>query len=631
MIGSGKELLHFFNVTRSARSAAYVARLLARYGTDLARHGRAMRLTNGNALAGRLAKSAFDLGVPIWTRAPVTELIRDGARVVGAVVHRDGRPARVLAARGVVLAAGGFPQDIARRKALFPHAPSGVEHWSPAPPGNTGDGLRLGESVGGAPEDRYPNAAAWVPVSQVRHRDGTTGVFPHFIDRAKPGVIAVTPAGKRFVNEADSYHDFVQAMVAATQGGEHCAWLLADHPTLRRYGLGFAKPGPLPLLPYLRSGYLLRGATLAELAGKAGIDAAALERTVAEYNQHAARGEDPAFGRGRTAYNRYLGDPENKPNPCVAPLAKGPFYALKLLPGDLGTFAGLRGDRHARVLDGTGQPIPGLYAAGNDLASIMGGQLPGRRHHAGSRDDLRLHRGAPHGWPRGVMITLAGKLALVTGAGQGIGAALAEGLARAGASVIATDLDAAAATATAARIAGAGGQARGLGMDVTDPASCARAAEQAGPVGILVNNAGILWRGRLGDPGAREAWNPHHGRERDRHVQRDDGAAARATRESWRNRQPGQHPILRGPARLGRVFRVQGRGGAVHPRPGRGAGRGRDPGERHRPGHRGHRDQRPHPRRPRQAGPLPASRPPSPHRPPGGAGRPRGVPGIGRG
>ena len=377
MIGSGKELLHFFNVTRSARSAAFVARLLVRYGRDLARHGRAMRLTNGNALAGRLAKSAFDLGVPIWTGAPVTELIREDGRVVGAVVQRDGKPVRVLAARGVVLAAGGFPQDSARRKAMYPHAPTGAEHFSPAPPGNTGDGLRLGEAVGAKAEDRYPNAAAWVPVSQVRHRDGTTGLFPHFIDRAKPGVIAVTQAGKRFVNEANSYHDFVQAMVAATEGREHCAWLLADHPTLRRYGLGFAKPGPLPLLPYLRSGYLLRGATLAELAGKAGIDAAALEQTVAEYNQHASRGEDPAFGRGSTAYNRYLGDPQVEPNPCVAPLVTGPFYALKLVPGDLGTFAGLRGDQHARVLDGAGQPIPGLYAAGNDLASIMGGNYPG--------------------------------------------------------------------------------------------------------------------------------------------------------------------------------------------------------------------------------------------------------------
>lgn len=377
MIGTGKELGHFFNVTRSVRSAAVVAGLLARFARDRVRHGRAMRLTNGNALVGRLAKSAFDRGVPIWTEAPVTELVVEGGRVVGAVVQRGGEAVRVRARRGVVLAAGGFPNDLVRRRAMFRHAPTGAEHWSPAPPGNTGDGLRLGEGVGAAVEDRYPNAAAWVPVSLVPRGDGTSGPFPHFVDRSKPGVIAVLRDGRRFVNESDSYHDFVQAMVGATGGEEHCAWFVCDHPTLRRYGLGFAKPFPLPLGPYLRSGYLKRGRTLAALAAAAGIDPGGLERTVALYNGPAARGEDPAFHRGSTAYNRSLGDPAVKPNPCVAPLATGPFYAVKVVPGDLGTFAGLRGDAEARVLDAGGRPIPGLYAAGNDLASIMGGNYPG--------------------------------------------------------------------------------------------------------------------------------------------------------------------------------------------------------------------------------------------------------------
>ncbi len=377
MIGTGKELMHFFNVTRSVKSAAVVAGLLARFGRDRVRHGRAMRLTNGNALVGRLAKSAFDRGVPLWTEAPVTELLMEGGRVTGAVVQRDGAPVRVVARRGVVLAAGGFPNDVARRQAMFRHAPTGTEHWSPAPPGNTGDGLRLGEAAGATVEDRYPNAAAWVPVSLVPRADGTSGPFPHFVDRSKPGVIAVVRSGARFVNESDSYHDFIQAMVAATPEQEHCAWFVCDHPTLRRYGLGFAKPFPLPLRPYLRSGYLIRGRTLQELAAQAGIDPEGLARTVAAYNGPAARGEDPAFYRGSTAYNRSLGDPSVTPNPCVAPVATGPFYAVKVVPGDLGTFAGLRGDAQARVLDRAGRPIPGLYAAGNDLASIMGGNYPG--------------------------------------------------------------------------------------------------------------------------------------------------------------------------------------------------------------------------------------------------------------
>ena len=378
MIGSGAELLHFFNVTRSPVSAAYVARLLLRFGRDRLFHGRAMRLTNGNALAGRLAKSAFDLGIPLWLSAPVTELIREADAVRGAVVERAGKPVRVLTRAGVVLACGGFPQDRARRQALFPHAPSGREHFSPAPEENTGDGLTLAERAGAALSLDLPNAAAWVPVSLVPRRDGGFGVFPHFIDRAKPGVIAVTRAGRRFCNEANSYHDFVQAMQRTTPaGGECAAFLITDHPSLRHYGLGFVKPSPVPLGPALASGYLLRGATLAELAAKAEINGEVLAASLARYNEAARRGEDPEFGRGSTAYNRYLGDPKQRPNPCVGPLATPPFYAIKLVPGDLGTFAGIKSDAEARVLDQNGAPIPGLYAAGNDLASIMGGNYPG--------------------------------------------------------------------------------------------------------------------------------------------------------------------------------------------------------------------------------------------------------------
>ncbi|MCX8100142.1 MAG: FAD-dependent oxidoreductase [Geminicoccaceae bacterium] len=379
MIGSGKELLHFFNVARSPVSALYVLRLFARYARDRLLWGRAMRLTNGNALAGRLFKSALDLGIPIWTEAPASELVVEEGRVAGALIRRRDGTVQVRARRGVVLATGGFPQDRVRRARLFPHAPSGAEHWSPAPPGNTGDGIRLATAVGAAVVEDLPAAAAWVPVSLVPHEDGTEGVFPHFVDRAKPGVIAVTDRGTRFCNEADSYHDFCKAMLEACRGlpGEPHAWLLADHRTIRRYGLGWAKPFPVPLRPALRNFYLRRGRTLAELARACGIDGSALERTVAAYNEAARRGEDPAFGRGRTAYNRYLGDPEVRPNPCVGPIEVPPFYAVRLVMGDLGTFAGLRCDGRARVLDREGRPIPGLWACGNDMASIMGGNYPG--------------------------------------------------------------------------------------------------------------------------------------------------------------------------------------------------------------------------------------------------------------
>lgn len=378
MIGSQRELLHFFNVTRSIKSAGYVAFLLARYMRDMATHRRAMRLTNGNALVGRLAKSAFDRGVTIWTSTPVVEILREGARVTGAIVDTPEGRTRVNARKGVVLAAGGFPQDVARRKALFPHAPTGQEHWSPAPPENTGDGIRLGEAVGGEAIQGYPNAAAWCPVSLVPRKDGTFGTFPHFIDRGKPGVIGVLRNGKRFTNEANSYHDYVQAMVAATPKGERPeSWLIADHPTLRRYGLGFVKPFPVPLSSVLNNGYLKRGRTLRELATAIGVDGAALEATVARVNETATQGHDPDFGKGSNTYNRYLGDATVTPNPCIGKIAQGPFYAVKLVPGDLGTFAGLKINGSGQVLGENGQTIAGLYASGNDTASIMGGNYPG--------------------------------------------------------------------------------------------------------------------------------------------------------------------------------------------------------------------------------------------------------------
>jgi succinate dehydrogenase/fumarate reductase flavoprotein subunit len=378
MLGSGKEIIHFMRATRSPASALYVAKRLFKHFRDVTRYGRGMTLTNGNALAGRLAKSAFDLNIPLWLSSPVRELIVEDGGVRGAIVERDGRQIRVNARRGVVLACGGFPHDVARRKKMFPHAPTGNEHWSPGPTGNTGDGLRLAEAAGGRIEDSLPNAAAWVPVSITERKDGSTGVMPHFIDRAKPGVISVTRGGLRFANEGNSYHDFVQEMMKAAKPGEEItAFLICDHRSLRKYGLGCVPPFPMPLRHHLRTGYLKRGATLAELAAKAGIDSKGLEATVTAFNKTATEGRDPAFGKGSRAYNRYQGDALHGPNPCIAPIERAPFYAIRLVIGDLGTYAGIKTDAHARALDADGRPIAGLYAAGNDMASIMGGNYPG--------------------------------------------------------------------------------------------------------------------------------------------------------------------------------------------------------------------------------------------------------------
>jgi len=378
MLGSGKDILQFMRATRSLSSAIYVAKRLSKHFFDVMRFGRGMTLTNGNALVARLARSAFDLNIPLWLSSPVRELIVRDGKVEGAIVAHNGGEVRVIARRGVVLACGGFPHDVARRKTLFPHAGDGTKHWSPGPEGNTGDGLRLAESAGGRIDDTLPNAAAWVPVSITTRKDGSNGVMPHFIDRAKPGVIAVTREGFRFANEGNSYHDFVQDMMKTARPGEEIsAFLVCDHRTLRKYGLGCVPPAPMGIGQFLRSGYLKRGADLAELATQLGIDRGTLQTTVATFNETAREGRDPAFGKGSRAYNRYMGDALHAPNPCVAPIEHAPYYAIKLVIGDLGTYAGIKTDAHARALDADGRVIGGLYAAGNDMASIMGGNYPG--------------------------------------------------------------------------------------------------------------------------------------------------------------------------------------------------------------------------------------------------------------
>ncbi|WP_085315401.1 FAD-dependent oxidoreductase [Derxia lacustris] len=378
-IMAGADLTAFLTMTRSFKSFAHVVGRFVRHLRDLALHGRAMHLVNGVALVGRLAKSADKLGVRFIESAPAERLLFGAAgAVTGAVVAGAHGPIQIRAARGVVLAAGGFPNDIARRRTLFPRTPSGREHLALPPESCSGDGIGLGESAGGRLATDLASPVAWAPVSLVRHADGSSGHFPHIIDRAKPGIIGVLSNGRRFVNEADGYYDYTAAMVAAAPAGEEVAsWLICDHRFQRRYGLGHSRPFPVPVQPFVHSGYLQRAASITALAERCGIDPDGLARTVREFNAHARHGSDPQFGRGSTPYNRKQGDALHAgPNPCVAPIEHGPFYAVKVRPGCFGTFAGLRTNGAAQVLDERGQPIAGLYAAGTDMASVMGGFYP---------------------------------------------------------------------------------------------------------------------------------------------------------------------------------------------------------------------------------------------------------------
>lgn len=374
---SNADLKHFFRATKSLTSAIYVAKRLVSHLKELALYRRAVLVTSGNALAARLAQSALDLGIPILTRTAVRELVQENGRVVGVRTDGDAEVKQLNARYGVVLACGGFPHDVKRLAQAYPHLKRGHQHLSPTPLSNTGDGLNMAEALGGAVDIRFKDSAAWMPVTRVDYGNGEIGVFPHLLDRYKPGIIGVLKNGKRFTNESNSYHDVGVAMVAACKEMDETAmWLVCDKKALSQYGLGFVKPSPMPIGQFLRNGYLIEGESLMELGEKAGIDPVQLDLTVREYNVGAVRGEDPAFGRGRTSFNRYLADPENLPNPCVAPLQKGPFYAVKVIMGDLGTFDGIKTSVLGQVLGQDGSPLEGLYAVGNDRASIMGGNYP---------------------------------------------------------------------------------------------------------------------------------------------------------------------------------------------------------------------------------------------------------------
>lgn len=378
-IMAGPDLQAFLHATRSPRAFLHCARRVTRHLLDLLVHRRGQQLVNGTALIGRLLRSALDAGVEIRTSTAATGLRTDAdGRVVGVRLDAPGGAQVVGAVRGVVLAAGGFTHDLDRRRELFPRTPTGREHTTLTPATTTGDGIGLGESVGGRLDRSLASPVAYCPVSVVRYRNGRRGVFPHILDRGKPGVIGVLADGRRFVNEADGYHDYTLAMVEQVPAGQPVrSWLVADSTYLAHYPLGMAKPFPVPTWPYVRSGYLVRDATLAGLARRCGIDAAGLEKTVAAFNEAAERGEDPEFGRGSSAFNRGSGDASNPwPNPSLAPLAKGPFYAVEVVPGSFGTFAGLVTDPSSRVLDADDRPIPGLYAVGTDRSSVLGGHYP---------------------------------------------------------------------------------------------------------------------------------------------------------------------------------------------------------------------------------------------------------------
>ncbi|MEQ9331545.1 FAD-dependent oxidoreductase [Thalassobaculum sp.] len=364
---------HLLNATRSLGSLRHALWLVARHATDRLRFPRGTRLVMGNALAGRLLHALLGRAVEIRTGAAVAGLCERDGRIDGVAL---GDGSRLLARRGVVLATGGFSRHPELRRRLLPEP---VAEHSPLVESVTGDGVTLGMAAGGRLGEGHAATSFWAPMSIRPRPDGSTAVFPHFVlDRGKPGLIAIDRNGRRFLNEATTYHLFGQAMHAADRE-RPCipCFFLCDHPFVLKYGLGMVRPRGLNLAGAVRDGYVTRADSIAGLAAALGIDPAVLADSVARNNRHAADGVDPEFGKGGDAYQRNLGDPAHGPNPCLGPIATPPFYAIRVWPGDIGASVGLVTDADARVLDGTGNPVPGLYACGNDMDSMMAGIYPG--------------------------------------------------------------------------------------------------------------------------------------------------------------------------------------------------------------------------------------------------------------
>ncbi|MCY1388959.1 3-oxosteroid 1-dehydrogenase [compost metagenome] len=355
--------------------------LMLRYKFDFKwrrKSRRDRRAALGSSLVASLRRSLMDRNIPLWLNTDFRELVTEDGRVSGVRVTRDGQELVIHARRGVVFGSGGFEQNQALREKYLPQPTR--SDWSATPPGNnTGAALEAGTALGAA--TALMDWAWWAPTIAVPGEEKPRGVFA---ERAFPGAIVVNSLGRRFVNEAAPYLEFVDAMYRDNQssGGKSIpAWVIFDGHFRFNYAMGPLMPAQVVPDSRLRKEWLntlyWKAESLEGLAAQIGVDAAGLQRTVNDVNEYARTGTDTEFGRGDNIFDRYYGDTNVKPNPCLAPLKKGPYYAMRLDAGDIGTKGGLLTNEHAQVVSQDGEPIPGLYAIGNCSASVMGTSYPG--------------------------------------------------------------------------------------------------------------------------------------------------------------------------------------------------------------------------------------------------------------
>jgi 3-oxosteroid 1-dehydrogenase len=360
--------VQYFN--RAPRAFAVAMRVFLR--SNAARIRRRQILTNGASLIGQMLKSLIDVcdgEPPLWTNAAMDDLIVEDGRVVGARIVRDDAPLNVQARRGVLLAAGGFSHNAEMRRRYSGDQPNEAK-WSIANAGDTGEVLQTAMQLGAQTD--LLDEAWWLP--SVFIANGGTTAASLGSGRQRPGAIYVDSTGRRFCNESNSYVEVGKAMYA--NKAVPC-WMVFDDGYVRRYVAG---ANPLKRrLPagLIESGAVKRADTIADLARQIELPADELTRTIQRFNQFAAKGLDPDFGRGQSAYNDCLGDPGYRPNAAVGPLERAPFYATRVFPADVGTCGGVITNEYAQVLDEQDQVIDGLYATGNTTATVMGRTYPG--------------------------------------------------------------------------------------------------------------------------------------------------------------------------------------------------------------------------------------------------------------
>lgn len=376
-----KELRTFYRIRQSWAGKGVLLKLISRmirarvFGERMA--------AIGQSLAARLRLTVRERGIPLWLDSPMTELIADAdadGSVTGVSVVRDGKTQRIGARLGVILASGGFDHDLAWRKELLPVVD---QDWSFGNPSAMGDGIRAAQKLGAATD--LLDEAWWFPA--IQWPDGRMQFMLN--ERMMPAQFIVNGDGKRFINEAAPYMDFGHAMIDGQKSGvTHIpCWLITDHRSWNRYVIGGHLPLPkIPGAPvptgrkvpsaWLESGVVKAAMTWEEMATKIGVPADNLCETAWRFNELARKGHDDDFNRGDSVYDNYYGDP-TLPNPNLYPLGDPPYYAFRIVLGDLGTSGGLRTDEYARVLREDGTVIPGLYAVGNTSAPVMGRSYAG--------------------------------------------------------------------------------------------------------------------------------------------------------------------------------------------------------------------------------------------------------------